>query len=238
MVATMESRSAASAARSGGGRRADDPVQPSVIGHANIYRLVDAIADGSLPSDEIKSRLQIETEKRRALESELASLGSVAKVARLDAAAIARDLRAKVSDVSALLAEKTPQARAMLRKILVGPIMVHPVRRGKTRGFRFEGRASFAKLVSGEGLDTWRGVPDGQYRRDGQALLSGASGGGDQGDSVTVGTVDRRTFIVTAVDLLAAPLAGEAQQAAGKVYRSRIARPSAWRRISPRAFPA
>jgi hypothetical protein len=55
---------------------------------------------------------------------------------------------------------------------------------------------------------------------------------------VTVGTVDRRTFIVTAVGLLAAPLAGEAQRAAEKVYRSRIARPSAWRRMSPRASPA
>ena len=79
------------------------------------------------------------------------------KVASLDTAAITRDLRLKLPDVSSLLGEKTPQARAMLRKILVGPIMVHPVRRGKTRGFRFEGRASFAKLLSGEVLNTWRG---------------------------------------------------------------------------------
>ena len=129
-----------------------------------IDRLVDAIANGSMTGDEIKSRVQTETEKRRALESELASLGSVGKAASLYAAAITRDLRAKVLDVSALLAEKTPGARAMLRKILVGPILVHPVRRGKTRGFRFEGRVSFGKLLSGEVLATWRGVPDGSYR--------------------------------------------------------------------------
>ena len=42
---------------------------------SKIDRLVDAIADGSMAGDEIKSRLQIETEKRRALESELAGLG-------------------------------------------------------------------------------------------------------------------------------------------------------------------
>ena len=130
-----------------------------------INRLLDAIADDALPRDEITSRVQVEMERKRALESELASLGSVGKVASLDTAAITRDLRAKVCDVSALLAEKTPGARAMLRKILVGgKIMVHPVRRGKTRGFRFEGRVSFGKLLSGEVLNVWRGVPDGQYR--------------------------------------------------------------------------
>jgi site-specific DNA recombinase len=122
-----------------------------------IDRLVDALADGSMAGDEIKARLQVETEKRRALESELASLGSVGKVASLDTAAITRDLRAKVSDVTGLLGQRTPQARAMLRKILVGPVLVHPVRRAGTRGFRFEGRVSFAKLLSGEVLNTWRG---------------------------------------------------------------------------------
>jgi hypothetical protein len=35
---------------------------------------------------------------------------------------------------------------------------------------------------------------------------------------VTIGTVDRRTFIVTAAGLLAAPLATDAQPT-GKVYR-------------------
>jgi hypothetical protein len=80
-----------------------------------IDRLVDALADGSMAGDEIKARLQVETEKRRALESELASLGSVGKVASLDTAAITRDLRAKVSDVTGLLGQRTPQARAMLR---------------------------------------------------------------------------------------------------------------------------
>jgi hypothetical protein len=35
---------------------------------------------------------------------------------------------------------------------------------------------------------------------------------------VTIGTVDRRTFIVTAVGLLASPLAAETQQT-GKMWR-------------------
>jgi site-specific DNA recombinase len=122
-----------------------------------VDRLVDAIADGSMAGDEIKARLQIETVKRHALDAELASLGTVGKVASLDTAAITRDLRAKVSDVTELLGQKTPQARAMLRKVLVGPILVHPVRRAGRRGFRFEGRVSFARLLSGEVLNTWQG---------------------------------------------------------------------------------
>jgi hypothetical protein len=128
-----------------------------------IDRLIDAIGDESLPADEIKSRVRVETEERRALEAELASLGSVGKVASLDAAAIARDLRLKVADVTTLLGQRTPQARAMLRKILVGPITCSPVRRAGTRGYRFEGRVSLGTLLSGEVLTTWQAFGDGEY---------------------------------------------------------------------------
>ena len=125
-----------------------------------IDRLMDALTDESLPTSEIKSRLKVEKQRQDALEAEREGLAEAGTVASLDVARITKDLKAKVYDVSSLLGEgeNVSAARGMLRKILVGPIVVSPIAQGETRGFRFEGRASVAKLLSGEVLNACRVV--------------------------------------------------------------------------------
>jgi len=81
-----------------------------------LDRLLDALADGSLPADEIKSRLTAEKTRKTALETELAKLRQVAQIASLDTEHLKRSLQERVSDVTALFGKHTAQGRQMLRK--------------------------------------------------------------------------------------------------------------------------
>ena len=119
-----------------------------------LDRLVDALADGSLPSDEIKNRLGTEKARKTALQAELTKLEQLAGIASLDTAHLKRTLREKVSDVITLLGNHTAQARQMLRKLLIGKIQLEPVGRGRQRGYRFRGALCVERLIDGEALQT------------------------------------------------------------------------------------
>jgi len=62
-----------------------------------------ALADGSLPADDIKGRLGAEKARKTTLQTELTKLEQMAGVAGLDTAHLKRTLREKISDVTALL---------------------------------------------------------------------------------------------------------------------------------------
>jgi hypothetical protein len=126
--------------------------------------------------------LKVANERKKAREAELAGLGAAANVASLDAAKMAKELRAKVADVTTLLGENVAQARAMLRKILVGKIVCSPVRRAGRSGLMFEGRVSLARLLpatvlSDEVLNSWRGQPIASNDADDGSLTVGSSRG-------------------------------------------------------------
>src|SRR5262249_22087792 len=91
-----------------------------------VDRRVDALAEGSLPADEIKARLTTEKARKPALQAELAKLEQVAQVMSLDTARLERTFRERVSDVTGLLGRHTAQARQMLRKILAYKIELEP----------------------------------------------------------------------------------------------------------------
>lgn len=76
-----------------------------------LDRLVDALADGSVPADEIKSRLTAEKARKTALTAELEKLQHVTQVASVDADQLKRTLRERVGDVIGLLERQPPQAR-------------------------------------------------------------------------------------------------------------------------------
>ena len=59
----------------------------------------------------------------------------------------------RVGDVKALLGRTTPQARQMLRKLVVDKFTVEPVREGERRGFRFSGKITLGRVLSGAALD-------------------------------------------------------------------------------------
>ncbi len=60
-------------------------------------------------------------------EPQLTDSGDLAKVAQLDVERLKRDVKARGGDVKGLLARRTPQARQMLRKLLVDRLQFeHP----------------------------------------------------------------------------------------------------------------
>jgi site-specific DNA recombinase len=118
-----------------------------------LDRLVDALADGSLPGDEIKTRLSTEKARKTALTAELARLERLTKVASINIDQIAQKLRARVNDVAGVLGRQTVQARQMLRKILADKIELEPVGSGRQRGYKFRGNLSIEKLIAGEAMN-------------------------------------------------------------------------------------
>ena len=119
-----------------------------------LGRLVDALADGSLPTDEIKDRLGAEKARKTALQAEMTKPGQLSEIANQDTEHLKRNLREKVSDVTALLCNHTAQARQMLRKLLTGKIELEPVGQGRERGYRFRGVLCIERLIGGEALQT------------------------------------------------------------------------------------
>ena len=118
-----------------------------------LDRLVDALADGSLPADEIKTRLSTEKARKTALSAGLARLERLGKVASLNTDQIAEKLGARVSDVAGLLGRQTVQERQMLRKILADKIELEPVGSGRQRGYKFRGALSLERLIAGEAMN-------------------------------------------------------------------------------------
>jgi hypothetical protein len=119
-----------------------------------LDRLLDALADGSLPADEIKARLGAEKARKTALQAELERLDQLSRVASIDTAQLKRQLEASVSDVTALLVRQTVQARQMLRKLLAGKIELEPVGCGRERGYKFRGALTVERLIGGEAIQT------------------------------------------------------------------------------------
>ena len=116
-------------------------------------RLLDALADGSLPADEIKTRLSTEKARKTALTADLGRLQRLAKVASVNIDEIAQTLRRRLNDVAGVLGRHTVQARQMLRKILADKIELEPVGSGRHRGYKFRGNLSLEKLIAGEAMN-------------------------------------------------------------------------------------
>jgi len=114
--------------------------------------LIDALADGSLPADEIKTRLTAEKARKTVLSASLDKLGRLAKIATADTDDIACRLRTRVTDVAGVLGRQTVQARQMLRKILADKIELEPVGQGRGRGYKFQGILTIEKLLEGDAM--------------------------------------------------------------------------------------
>jgi len=73
-------------------------------------RLMDALAEGTAPKDEIIARLNEEKQRKPLLVAELTKLSEPAGIESLDDAKLKRELHERVADVKSLLAENTTQA--------------------------------------------------------------------------------------------------------------------------------
>src|SRR5207247_2440898 len=138
-----------------------------------IDRLLDALADGSVPRDEVAARLNAEKTRKDALTNERARLSGMLIVADLDTEKIKADLHDKVRDVKGLLGRQVPQARQMLRKLLADKIDIEPVGSGRQRGSKSRGGAGRAGSRGGR--------TDGRHRNDGAAAAAGVGAPGPSG---------------------------------------------------------
>ena len=117
---------------------------------ARLGRLLDALADGVLVGDEIRTRLTAEKARKEKVTTALERLDHLAVITSVDPKDLERDLKERVADVTAVLGRQTVQASQMLRKILADKIEFEPVGSGRRRSYKFRGALTLAKLVSGE----------------------------------------------------------------------------------------
>jgi site-specific DNA recombinase len=110
--------------------------------------LVEAVVRGQ-SMDPLLVAMRGEEHRKKLLMIELATLAELEKVASLDAEWIKRELRKRVADVRALLGRRTPQARQILRKLVVGRVMCEPFEDGDRRGYRVSGQGTYARLLPG-----------------------------------------------------------------------------------------
>jgi DNA invertase Pin-like site-specific DNA recombinase len=117
-----------------------------------IDRLMQALADDSLPTDDIKRSLAPLTARRQALQADLVTLKDADTLASLDVAQIRKDLVHKVSDLKTIFGREVQQSRALLRRLLQSPIQVTPFYETNPtrRGWRFSGTLVLTRLLSGD----------------------------------------------------------------------------------------
>jgi len=91
-----------------------------------------------------------EREARRAhLAAELERLESRAKIRSLDTADLTANLRNRLTDWQGLLQRQTPEARQILRRLLVGRLVFTPKKDETGRYYEFVGQGSISEVVCG-----------------------------------------------------------------------------------------
>jgi len=113
-----------------------------------IIRLLDVLADGKAPKDEVVGRLNSEKAKKTCLIAELERVRLTDRQSS-DLARLKQALQCRLQDVRALLGRHTPHARVLLRKILTGKIEMTPLH-DQQRGYRFRGALALDRLIEGE----------------------------------------------------------------------------------------
>jgi len=134
-----------------------------------IDRLLEALADASVPRDEVAAKLNAERRRKDAMLVDRDRLATLLAVATVDTVALKSSLQEKVRDVQAVLGRHVPQARQMLRKLLTDKITLQPMESGRHRAYRFSGELTVDRLIEDDVFctDTRPAVvaPTGSLRR-------------------------------------------------------------------------
>ncbi len=101
------------------------------------------------PLDAILAEIKEREARRAHLKAELEKLEGRAKVASLDTARLALNLRERLMDWQGLLQRQTAEARQILRRLLVGRLVFTPREDENGRYYEFAGQGSISELVCG-----------------------------------------------------------------------------------------
>ena len=140
---------------------------------AELSRLTAAIASGGdLPA--IIAALKERQTRREHCERALIELDATARIGR-SLPHLEREIRHRLADWKAMLRREVPEAREILRNLVVGRIAFKP--RPEARVYEFSGRGSFGRLLAGTtspvsvvtpgGSDEWCG-----FYLSGEALVA------------------------------------------------------------------
>lgn len=115
---------------------------------SRIDRLVSALADATLPADEIRPQLAAEKARKTALKDELAQLDH-ASGARPDVTELRQRVQSLAADVAEVFSGATSETRRVLRALLAGRIELEPFGRGRQRGYCFRGELTIGRIITG-----------------------------------------------------------------------------------------
>ena len=116
---------------------------------SELARLTAAIASGGdLPAllAAVKER-QDRRERRERWERMLIELDAMSRIGRSELSCLEREIRHRLADWRAMLRREVPEARELLRNLIVGRIAFTP--RPETRVYEFSGRGSFGRVLAG-----------------------------------------------------------------------------------------
>src|SRR5262249_20415822 len=102
-----------------------------------------------------------EEARKKTLVYELDGLVRRDQVASLDQTRMKRQLVAKATDLRGLLSRRLPQARQVIRKVVVGRLAFTPFDENGRKGYRFVGDGTYGRLLTGNTLSTSNGGSNG-----------------------------------------------------------------------------
>jgi hypothetical protein len=92
---------------------------------------------------------------------ELVALDQLVEMTTVDPATIERDLRAKLGEWRELLRRHAPQARRVLKKLLVAPLRFMPCGEGDDRYYEFTAQIALGRVFNGIASAFWVASPAG-----------------------------------------------------------------------------
>src|SRR6267143_483720 len=111
-----------------------------------LSRLTAAVSSGGdLPA--LLAALKERQAQRERCERALIELDATARIGRHEIPRVEREIRNRLVDWRAMLRREVPEAREILRNLVVGRIAFKP--RPETRVYEFSGRGSFGRLLAG-----------------------------------------------------------------------------------------
>lgn len=124
---------------------------------AKQAHLVDAIAGGD-KSRVLLERIKAEETRREQLIQELAQTNAAEDMGSIDEARFKRDLKARLADMSGLLARHVSMARQLLKTLLEHPLRFEKVDDEGRRGYRIIGIGSYLPLLGNAGDSLLPGI--------------------------------------------------------------------------------
>src|SRR5439155_9675390 len=126
-------------------RRHDEILREMRRLDGELSRLTAAVANGDLPA--LLAALEERQAQRERCERALIELDATARIGRHEIPRLEREIRHRLADWRAMLRREVPEAREILRNLVVGRIAFKP--RPEARVYEFSGRGSFGRLLAG-----------------------------------------------------------------------------------------